>query len=132
MPKERKEMKRKVVTGLMLTLLVLGTLAFASNIHRVEPTAIHDICIWEVTPSKTLVAQGYSLSINVTVENEGDFTETFNITVYYDIESERVTIETKTVINLPSGEETVVPFTWNTTGVARGNYTLSAVADTVI
>ena len=40
-------------------------------------------------------------------------------------------IETKTVTNLPPGEETTLTFTWNTTGFAKGNYTISAVADTV-
>jgi len=39
-------------------------------------------------------------------------------------------VETKTV-TLTIGASTVISFTWNTTGVARSNYTISAVADTV-
>jgi len=44
---------------------------------------IHDIAVTDVTPSKTVVGQGYSLNINVTVENQGDCTETFGIVAPY-------------------------------------------------
>jgi len=90
---------------------------------------IHDVAVTNVTASKTVVGQGYSMSINVTVENQGDFPETFNVTTYYNT----TIIKTKTVTNLPCCEETTVTvtFTWNTTGVAKGNYTIEAVADTV-
>jgi len=37
-------------------------------------------------------------------------------------------IETKTV-TLTSGNSAVITFTWNTTGIAKGNYTISAYAD---
>jgi len=40
----------------------------------------------------------------------------------------RTPIETKTVTNLPPGEETTITFTWNTTGVALGDYIISAYA----
>jgi len=42
----------------------------------------HDIAVTNVTPSKTVVGQNYSLSIHVTVENQGDTTEAFNVTAY--------------------------------------------------
>jgi hypothetical protein len=59
----------------------------------------------------------------VTVANEGDYTETFNITVYANATS----IATQTV-TLTSGNSTTITFTWNTTGFAKGNYTISAYA----
>jgi len=37
-------------------------------------------------------------------------------------------IETQTVNNLPTGTSTTLVFTWNTTGVAQSNYTISAYA----
>jgi len=43
----------------------------------------HDVAITDVTPSDSVVTQGDSTSINVTVENQGDYTETFNVTTYY-------------------------------------------------
>jgi len=56
---------------------------------------------------------GWKISINVTVRNEGDFTETFNVTVYYD----HHTIGTQNVTNLAPGANTTLTFPWNTTGV---------------
>jgi parallel beta-helix repeat protein len=83
----------------------------------------HDITVTAVAPSKTVVGQGYRLNINVTLANQGDFTETFNITVYANTNL----IETKQV-TLTSGHFTTIAFTWNTTGFAKGNYTTSAYA----
>jgi parallel beta-helix repeat protein len=42
-----------------------------------------NIAVTNVT-SKTVVDQGYSLKINVTAANQGDYTETFNVTAYYN------------------------------------------------
>lgn len=87
---------------------------------------VHDVAVTDVTPHKTVVGQGYNDRINVTVANEGDFTETFNVTTYAD----KTTIEIKEV-TLASGDSITITFTWNTTGFAYGNYTISATADQV-
>ncbi len=68
---------------------------------------IHDVAVANVTLSKTVVGQGYFMSINVTVENQGDFTESFNVTVFYD----------ETAITLPDGKN------HTTTTLTRGNST---------
>jgi hypothetical protein len=166
----------------------------------------HDVAVISVTPSKTVVGQGYSLSISITAENQGDYTETFNVTVYYgngtltpeqwdifwsmgdcnrdgyinqtdvdiierawgskpgevrwdpraDLDGDGSvdgvdvgrcgkhldyeiwkyflsggTIGTRAVTGMPSGSSTSLTFTWNTTGIAYGNYTLSAYAEPV-
>jgi len=86
-------------------------------------TEAYDITTTNVTPLKTIVGQGYSTQIDVNVTNKGDFTETFNVTVYANttiIGSENVT--------LPAGNSTTMAFTWNTAGFAYGNYTVSAYA----
>jgi len=88
--------------------------------------AHHDIAVTNVTPSKTVVGRGYSLNINVTAANQGDYTETFNVTVYANTTS--VTSQT---VTLSSGNSTTITLMWDTTGWAKGNYTISAVADTV-
>ena len=44
---------------------------------------IANIAVSKVTLSKTVVGQGYPLSINVTAENQGDSPETFNVTACY-------------------------------------------------
>jgi len=87
---------------------------------------LHDVAVVDVTPSKTVVGQGYSLNISVTVANQGDFTETFNVTVYANTTSIASQTVTLSVVN-----STTITFTWNTLDFAKGDYTTSAVADTV-
>src|SRR5208337_5580994 len=53
----------------------------------------HDVTVTGVTTSKTIIGQGYSMSINVAVKNQGNYTETFNATAY----ATTITIETNTV-----------------------------------
>jgi hypothetical protein len=88
---------------------------------------IHDIAVINVSPFKIVVYQGYFVSINVTVENQGDYTETFSVTVKCDL----TLIDTKTVIDLAPEATQTLTFNWNTTGFTPANYTISAVADTV-
>lgn len=95
----------------------------------VNPIGVHDIAVTSVMRFKTVVGQGYCLSINVTVENQGYFTESFNVSVFYD---NTIIIlpdgKNHTTTTLPSGNSTTLTFTWNTTGVAKGNYTITAEA----
>jgi hypothetical protein len=85
--------------------------------------AIHDVAIVNVTPSKSIVGQGYSLNINVTVANQGDYTETFNVTVY----ANATEIETRE-LTLTSDNSTTLTFSWNTASWIKGYYTISAYA----
>jgi len=85
-----------------------------------------DIAIINLTLSKDIISKGYSTSINVTIANQGELTETFNVTVYANAS----VIGTQNVALNP-GENTTLTFTWNTTGFTYGNYTISATADTV-
>ena len=82
-----------------------------------------DIGITNLDISKTVVGLGYSLNINVTIANQGDYTETSNATAYAN-----TTIIISQNVTLTAGNSTTVTFTWNTTGFAYGNYTLSAYA----
>jgi hypothetical protein len=79
-----------------------------------------------MTPQKTIVGQGYTMNINVTVTNKGDFTETFDVTLY----ANTTAIETKQV-TLTSLNSTTITYTWNTTDYAKGNYTMWAYAEPV-
>jgi hypothetical protein len=95
-----------------------------SGIVHVLP---HDVAITGLTHSKTIVGQGLTVKLNVDVSNQGNFTETFNVTVY----ANTTFISTQT-ITLTNGSYTTVTFTWNTTGFAKGNYTTSANAALVL
>lgn len=97
------------------------------TLNAVFRLGISDIAVTNVSPSKTVVGQGYSLSINVTAANQGDFPETFNITLYADT----IAIETRE-ITLEGGVSTTIAFTWNTTSYAKGNYAISAYAEPVL
>jgi hypothetical protein len=96
------------------------------DLAKRSPTEAHDIAITNVTPLKTVVGQGYSMNVNVTVENQGDFTETFNVTLY----ANATVIETKQIA-LANGASTILTFTWDTTGFVKGNYTIWAYASPV-
>jgi len=103
---------------------------FTQSIHNVTiQYAITDMAVTNVATSKTIVGQGYSLLIYVTVENQGNYAESFNVTVYYN-ETAIILPDGKnyTTITLPSGNSTVITLPWNTTGVAKDNYTITAKA----
>jgi hypothetical protein len=86
-----------------------------------------DVAIANVTYVKNVVGRGFSFNVSVTVVNGGDFTETFNVTAY----ANTTAIATFTDITLTSGNSTTLDFTWNTSGFAKGNYTISAYAEPV-
>jgi parallel beta-helix repeat protein len=84
----------------------------------------YDAAVVDVEPSKTYVGQGYDVRINVTVTNQGSYTQTFNITAY----ANQTEIETKTIV-LASQSTQILTFTWNTAGATKAFYTLNATAD---
>jgi len=89
------------------------------------PLGVHDIAVTNVTPSPVSVPLGENVSISVTVKNNGTATETFSVTVYYNLTAtERAVIGTVNVTDLaPDGSKTL-SFTWNTSGVTPGTFTI--------
>lgn len=85
--------------------------------------ASYDIAVTNVTPLKTIVCQGYSAEVNVTVQNQGNILQGFAVTVNYDSNS----VGTK-IAALSIGASTNLTFTWDTTVVAKGLYTIGAEA----
>jgi hypothetical protein len=86
---------------------------------QVVAYTLHYVAATNVTPSKTVIGQGYSAKINVTVANQGNYTENFKVTVYANATS----IASKN-ITLSIGNSATTTFVWNTTGLARGSYTI--------
>lgn len=74
--------------------------------------------------SPSVVMPGESVSVNVTARNVGYLEEAFNLTAYYD-ENE---IGTEANITLECGADTTLTFSWDTTGVPHGYYTIKTVA----
>lgn len=96
-----------------------------SNIVTVSVN-IRDIAITSVVPSKTVVGRGYDVTMTVATADLGSFPETFNVSVYANI-----TIIASANVTLSGGNSTDTAFTWNTTGVAYGDYSTSAYAQPV-
>jgi len=86
----------------------------------------HDVAVKNIT-SKTVVGEGYSLIVNVTIVNVGSYTEAFNVTV----SANSTHIASQDII-LESGASTTINLAWNTTGFEKGNYTMSVSAEPVL
>lgn len=88
------------------------------------PTQIHDVAVTAIN-APTTVTPGTQVTVDVTVANLGDFSETFAVSLtagggtVKDPQPQTVTLE--------RGKSIVVPFTWDTTGL-NGSYTLTATA----
>jgi hypothetical protein len=91
------------------------------------PWAAHDVGVTSIATSKNIVGQGYNASINLMMFNYGDYTEDVNATIY----ANQTAIDETHSAQLTSRNFTVIRFTWNTTGLSKGNYTISARAEPV-
>lgn len=92
-----------------------------------------DVAALGVTTSKSgcvpaeTVGQNQMANITVTVENQGVTVETFNVTAYANataIGSQQITMD--------PAEVRVLNFLWDTSGFAKGNYSLTAQADVLL
>jgi hypothetical protein len=86
----------------------------------------HNVAVSDVIPSKNIAGEGSIIYVIVTVENQGSFNETLDLTTY----ANTTIIDTQT-ISLTNGSSTTVTFTWNTTGWIFGSYLLWAEAGVV-
>lgn len=98
------------------------------------PFPNHDVAIIDVVTSKTgclpmpTVGQDLTAQVNVTVENQGDSTETsIQVTVY----ANNTFVGTQTIPSLAPGQQIVLSFTWDTTGFPYGDYIINTIATIV-
>jgi len=89
---------------------------------------IHDIAVTDLQCSPLKILIGELVNISVSVQNEGTINETFSVSIY----ANTTIIETLTVTNLSVGDNSTLGFAWNTTGMKRGNHTMSAYAAPVL
>ena len=87
----------------------------------------HDVAVIDVVPSATLIEHGETLEVNATVANNGDFTETFNVTFY----ANSTAVETEMIENLTRGAFETMTFLWNTTSFQRDKYIVRVCATPV-
>lgn len=86
---------------------------------------IRDVAAISQVPTSSIVHQNDTVTIDVTVKNYGNVSETFNATCYYDGNQ----IGVIRIYNLEAGGQTMIPFAWDTTGVVPGTYLIKAEAD---
>jgi len=102
---------------------------FIGAVVEIEPPALlHDVAVTNVTVSRAEVTVGGSVTITVSVKNKGNFSETFDVSAYYG----NTLISTKTSIALANGTDTTLTFTWDTTNVSEGTYTIKAQVPPVV
>lgn len=94
---------------------------------KTKPPPIHDVAVSNIYPYASKVYIGDNLSINVTVRNRGDQAESFNVLLFYNSSA----VGTLRVNTLNTDAERTLTFSWATTGVPKGNYTLIAFAEPV-
>jgi hypothetical protein len=98
----------------------------ATDVKTFFVMPVHDVAVVNIVPQETLIQQNQVVAVNVTAADPGNYTETFNVTLYYD--SVEIGLQT---VTLDTGESRPLTFVWNTTGISLGNYTLKATASTV-
>lgn len=81
----------------------------------------HDLAVVALSPSKTVGGEGFSLNVNVTIVNQGDFSETLNVTIYAN-----ATLIATQNGTLTAGNSANLIFLWNTSSSVKGNYILTA------
>jgi hypothetical protein len=104
--------------------------AFITATVVTSPLAVHDVAVTDLTScyGSTILTQNFTYTVNTTVTNEGDFAETFTLTLYWN----NTNVINSTLVSLAIGETKVVQLDWNTTGLQRYmNYTLRAYATPV-
>jgi parallel beta-helix repeat protein len=92
---------------------------------------VHDVAVTNIK-AKTVVFQGYCANLTVTVENQGNFDETFNLTTYHDDKPmSYASGKNYTTIAVQQGKSVTVTVVWKATDVARSNYTVKALLSIV-
>jgi len=79
-----------------------------------------DVSITRVKTLKTVLCQAYAMPIEVTVENHGNFSATFDVTLC----ANGTAMSTVPNITVQSGDSKVLTFNWSTIDWAIGNYTI--------
>jgi PKD repeat protein len=109
-----------------VTLNVTDTEGFWNTTSEVITiTEIHDIALTSIECLDRIYSD-WLVTITIKVKNEGTFTETFDVTAYYNTSI----IATTTVVSLGPYAPKTLTLQWNTTGLPLYvNYTVSAQAE---
>ena len=99
-----------------------------SNVS-VQPQARHDIAVTDLSFSNNNPTQGDSVTVTVTVRNNGTTVESsFDVRVF----NGSTMIGTQSVSGLPAGNNRTLTFSWNTSGAPSGQNSITADASAVL
>jgi hypothetical protein len=115
-------MNKKGMLIAVTLLLVLVAALFYMLISVNRPSVVHDVAVTGVTASKTQLYVGETLDVLVTVENNGNVNENFNVTSYCNATE----IGTQEVSNLAPNSGATLTFSWNTSCTSPGNFIVKA------
>jgi hypothetical protein len=101
--------------------------------HDVAVTDIHTVCCndYSVQIDKTVVCHNQSTCINVTVTNQGSYSETTNVALWAQNVS-TYKISATVPVSLLAGESKEVTFTFDSTGLPIAKYLIFANATSVV
>lgn len=97
----------------------------SGDIDITVTAVIRDVAAISQVPTSTVVCQGDTVTIDVTVRNLGNVSETFDVTCYYNSNP----IDVIRVYNLAAGGQNIISFAWDTIGIPPETYSISAEAD---
>jgi hypothetical protein len=133
MKKYSLSLSRTVIVAVLLTTLLVAAVHLYSIVGddyslTAKAQDVHDVAVTSVSMSTNNVVRGELIYIYVTTENQGDFTETFNVTAYIDAWPVSMP---QTVSSLPSGDSRNLTFTWDTESATEGYHGIKATASAV-
>ncbi|RLI20700.1 hypothetical protein DRO54_05650, partial [Candidatus Bathyarchaeota archaeon] len=85
-------------------------------------TGTRDIAITSIVLPKTVISNQSTVKINVTLSNQGEFPECFNLKLY----ANTTVIYAASIMGIPSGTNVTITAEWNTYGFTKGEYTIQA------
>jgi hypothetical protein len=91
-----------------------------------KPADIHDVAVSAII-APTAVIAGTTATINVTIQNQGTFDETFDVVLTESLDG---FTDTKNV-TLAAGASAIVTFYWDTSAATAANHTLTVTAGPV-
>jgi hypothetical protein len=104
-----------------------NTFTLDGTVHIGPHVPVDDISVTGLASSKCVVGKGCTTNVTVTVQNQGDYSETFNVTVFVN----EIPIVSFQGIVLSNGSSTTFVYTWDTSWSGYGNCFLKANATIV-